>query len=182
MKRLFIGLELPRVCQTELAEIDPHLASLRWLRAEQIHLTLVFLGAVAADGEERLRNALARVQVPPFVLAIQGVGAFGGGSPSVVWAGIGTAHPHLFALRKHLLEAVLHAGLEPDLRSFHPHITLGRAKGLSRSALQPFLRKFVGTEFGMWEVTEFALFSSVLSSEGSTYTTELRRVPSRAKP
>jgi len=174
-KRLFIGLELPAVCQAALAEINPHIRGLRWLRAEQLHLTLSFLGDVAADGDERLRDALTHVRVPPFVLPIQGVGAFGGAHPRVVWAGVGTAHPHLFALHKSILDAVLHAGLVADLRLFHPHITLGRAKGLSRPALQPFLRKFAGTEFGMWEVAEFALFSSVLSPEESTYTIELRQ-------
>ena len=174
-KRLFVGLELPTVCQTDLAELDPHIRGLRWLRAEQMHLTMSFLGDVAADGEERLRDALAAVRVPPFFLPIKGVGAFGGARPSVVWAGVGKGHPHLFALHKHVQDAVLHAGLEADLRPFHPHITLGRAKGVSRQALLPFLRKFAETEFGLWKVTDFVLFSSVLAPEGSTYTVELRQ-------
>jgi 2'-5' RNA ligase len=164
-----------------LTEIDPQLRGLRWLGAEQIHLTLVFLGNVAAAGEARLREALTQVQVPPFVLPIQGVGAFGGGQPRVVWAGVGTAHPHLFALHKRIHDAVLHAGLTAELRPFHPHITLGRAKGLSRGALQPFLRKFAGTEFGLWEVSEFVLFSSVRSPEESTYTIELRQALRRTE-
>jgi 2'-5' RNA ligase len=174
-KRLFIGLELPPSCQATLAEIDPHLRGLRWMGAAQMHLTMSFLGDVSAEGEARLREALDVVRVPTFFLPIKGVGVFGGSHPSVVWAGVGTGHPHLFALHKHIQDAVLHAGLEADLRPFHPHITIGRAKGVSRQALQPFLRKFADTEFGMWKVTSFVLFSSVLTLEGSTYTVELRR-------
>jgi 2'-5' RNA ligase len=134
-----------------------------------------FLGDVAAPQEECLREALGRVQVPGFFLPIQGVGTFGGGRPTVVWAGVGKGHPHLFALHKYIQDAVLHAGLEADLRPFHPHITIGRAKGVSRAALVTFLRKHAETEFGLWKVTGFELFSSVLSSAGATHSIEMRK-------
>jgi len=173
-KRLFIGLELPESIRAELVGLDPHLKGLRWLPMEQLHLTMSFLGEVEIAGEERLREALAGVRVPLFFLPVAGVGAFGGERPSVVWAGVGKGHPHLFALHKHLQDAVLHAGLEADLKPFHPHITLGRARGVSRVALKPFLRRYAETEFDLWKVTGFALFSSRLTPEGSIYTVEMR--------
>jgi len=71
-------------------------------------------------------------------------------------------------------DAVLRAGLEPDLKPFHPHITLARMRGVSRAMLKPFLRRHAETEFGLWNVTGFVLFSSVLAPEGSSYTVELR--------
>ena len=110
-----------------------------------------------------------------FFLPVTGVGAFGGERPTVVWAGVGKGHPHLFALHKHLQDAVLQAGLEPDLKPFHPHITIARLRGVSRSSLKPFLRTYEETEFGLCKVTEVVLFSSVLAPEGSTYGVELRR-------
>ncbi|MEA3212033.1 MAG: 2,3-cyclic 3-phosphodiesterase [Chthoniobacter sp.] len=174
-KRLFIGLELPGSVQETLAALDPRIKGLRWLPAGQMHLTMSFLGSVELNGEERLREALAKVHVPPFFLPVTGVGAFGGTRPTVVWAGVGKAHPHLFALHKHVQDAVLHAGLEPDLRPFHPHVTVGRAKGVSRPALQPFLRRHAETELGLWKVTGFVLFSSVLSPEGATHSIEMQR-------
>src|SRR5205814_1551639 len=127
-----------------------------------------------ATREEPLREALAAVHVPPFFLPIAGVGAFGGERPSVVWAGVGKGHPHLFALHRHIQDAVLHAGLEPDLRPFHPHVTLGRARGVSRAVLKPFLRRHADMEFDMCKVTGFTLFSSQLGAEGSVYTVEMR--------
>jgi len=66
---------------------------------------------VDAAHEERLRETLATVQVPPFFLPIAGVGAFGGERPSVVWAGVGKGHPHLFALHQRIQDAVLQAEL-----------------------------------------------------------------------
>ena len=125
-KRLFIALELPDSIRRLLAVLDPKVKGLRWLPREQLHATISFIDRVNSDQEQQLREALAEVRVPSFFLPIQGVGTFGGSRPTVVWAGLGKAHPHLFALHKHTQDAVLHAGLEPDLRPFHPHITLGR--------------------------------------------------------
>ena len=158
-----------------LMGLDPRIRGVRWLPAEQLHLTMSFIGQVEAQLQERLRAALATVRVPPFFLPIQGVGAFGGERPTTVWAGIGRGHPHLFALHKHIQDAILQSGLEPDLRPFHPHITLGRVKDVPRETLRPFLRRHEDTEFDLWQVTGFILFSSVLSHEGATYTVEMRR-------
>ena len=174
-KRLFIGLELPRSSRMMLAKLDPEIRGVRWLPVEQLHLTMSFIGQVDAEQEERLRVALGGVRVPPFFLPIEGVGAFGGARPTTVWAGIGKGHPHLFALHKHVQDAILQSGLEPDLRPFHPHITLGRVKDVPRQALRPFLHRHGETEFDLWQVTGFVLFSSMLSQEGATYTVEMRR-------
>jgi 2'-5' RNA ligase len=92
-----------------------------------------------------------------------------------VWAGVGSGHPHLFALRKRVLDALLQAGLEPDLSPFHPHITLARTTGVTREVIQPFLRRHAEAELGIWKVTGFALFSSALTAAGATYSIEMRR-------
>jgi RNA 2',3'-cyclic 3'-phosphodiesterase len=175
-KRLFVGLDLPPSCKLKLVSLDPRLAGLRWLTEEQFHLTLSFLGDVEANAEVRLQKALREVRVPPFLLPLCGVGVFNvRGHPSVVWAGVGQGHPHLFALHRRIQDAVLRAGLEPDLKPFHPHVTVGRAKGLSRQALQPFIRRYAETDFGMFEVTGFELYSSVLAPGGAIHHVEMRR-------
>lgn len=172
--RLFVGLPLPAEDQEMLAGLDPKLRGLRWLAAGQLHLTMSFLGEVAPDRDAELRAQLAQVRVPPFFLPLQGVGSFQSrGKVSVVWVGVGRGHPHLFSLHKKVQDAVLRAGLQPDLRPFHPHITVGRARDLSRPALQPFLKQHQDEDLGMFKVEGFTLFSSVLSAEGSTYHVEL---------
>ena len=158
-----------------LTALDPKINGLRWLPEDQLHLTMSFLGQVEAARETSLRTALAAVRVPAFFLPIQGLGAFGGERPPIVWAGVGKGHPHLFALHKRIQDAVLQSGFEPDLRPFHPHITLGRAKGIPRQALRPFLHRHENTEFDLCPVTGFVLYSSILSPEGATHTVELRR-------
>jgi RNA 2',3'-cyclic 3'-phosphodiesterase len=159
-----------------LLSLGPHLTGLRWLTEEQLHLTLSFLGDVGAPSEDRLHKALREVRVPPFFLPLSGLGVFNvRGRPSVVWAGLGKGHPHLFALHQRIQNAVLHAGLEPDLKPFHPHVTIARAKGISRETLQPFMRRYAETNFGMFEVTGFELYSSVLTAEGAIHHVEMRQ-------
>ncbi|HUB68366.1 MAG TPA: RNA 2',3'-cyclic phosphodiesterase [Candidatus Methylacidiphilales bacterium] len=173
-KRLFIGLELPAGSRAMLAGLDPGIKGVRWMPVEQMHLTMSFLGYIGEEREEILRAALTGVRISPFFLPIVGVGAFGGDYPSVVWAGVGKGHPHLFALHKRIQDAVLQAGFEPDLRPFHPHITLGRVKNVPRHTLRPFLLQHEKTEFDLWRVTGFTLFSSILLREGAMHSVELR--------
>jgi 2'-5' RNA ligase len=141
---------------------------------EQMHLTMNFLGQVEPGSEEKMRAALTHVRVGAFFLPLTGVGAFGGNRPTVVWAGVGKGHPHLFALHKRIQDEMLRAGLEPDLRPFHPHVTLGRARNIARHDLKPFLHTFDKAEFDLVHVTGFALFSSVLAPEGAIHSVELR--------
>jgi 2'-5' RNA ligase len=174
-KRLFIGLELPASNKALMEQLDPELRGLRWLPAAQLHLTLSFVGDVAQEHQARLHDSLRHVHVPSFYLPLQGVGFFRThGRPSVVWIGVGKGHPHLFALHKHIQDAILHAGLEADLKPFHPHITVARSCGISTQALQPWIRRHESEDFGMFEVKDFILYSSILAPRGPDYHEELR--------
>ncbi|HWM23975.1 MAG TPA: RNA 2',3'-cyclic phosphodiesterase [Chthoniobacterales bacterium] len=173
-KRLFVSLELPRSITERLAKLDPHLRGVRWLEPEQMHLTLSFLGNVPGDVEEALKKNLEAIEWKSFFLPLIGVGAFPGkGRPNVIWIGVGTGHPHLFQLHKRVQEAAIHAGLEPDLRSFHPHVTLARCRDVSAESVRPFLRAHAGIDAGMIHVESFCLNSSTLFPAGSVYTSEL---------
>jgi RNA 2',3'-cyclic 3'-phosphodiesterase len=175
-KRLFVGLELPSSCKKALRALDPHLSGLRWLPEGQLHLTLTFLGDVEAPAEDRLREALREVRVPSFFLPLRGVGVFNSRDwPSVAWAGVGKGHPHLFALHRRIQDAVLFAGLEANLKPFHPHVTIARAKGISQQTIQPFIRRHAETEFGLFKVTGFLLYSSVLAAGGAIHRVEMRQ-------
>ena len=159
-----------------LFELDPHLPALHWVPEEQLHLTLSFLGAVAASAEDRLRQALDEVRVPAFFLPLRSVGVFNSRSrPSVIWVGVGKGHPHLFALHRRIQDAVLSAGLQADLKPFHPHVTVGRARDISSQVLQPFVRSHAETEFGLMKVTGFELYSSVLTAAGANHGLEMRK-------
>lgn len=173
-KRLFIALELPASCRETLEKLGPPIRGVRWLAASQLHLTLAFLGNVDEEAEIRLREKLAEVRVPPFILRVGGLGTFNAIHPSTLWAGVGTGHPHLFALHKRVHDALFAAHFDPELRSFRPHVTIARLTNVSPPTLRPFLKKHETDEFCIIEITAFSLFSSKLGAEGSCYTVEQR--------
>jgi 2'-5' RNA ligase len=173
-KRLFVSIELPRAITERFAELDPHLRGVRWLGPEQMHLTLSFLGNVSEDIAEQLKKNLAAIEWKPFFLPLTGFGAFPSkGRPNVIWVGVGSGHPHLFQLHKRVQEAALAAGLEPDLRSFHPHVTVARCRDVSSEAIRPFLKAHAGFDAGLIHVESCCLKSSELTPAGSVYSTEL---------
>jgi 2'-5' RNA ligase len=173
MKRLFVSIELPDSVTKQLAELDPHLRGVRWLEPNQMHLTLAFLGNVAAETQEALSEKLTAISWKSFFLPLIGLGTFPSkGWPKIVWIGVGTGHPHLFQLHKRVQEALLAVGLEPDLRSFHPHVTLARCRDISPQTIRPFLKSYADFEAGMIHVESFCLNSSELTPSGSVYTQE----------
>ncbi len=173
-KRLFVCIELPDSVKGRLTALDPNLRGVRWLRSEQMHLTLSFLGEVASEAEAKLRRALVTIRVAPFFLSVSGVGTFPAkGRPKIIWIGVGTGHPHLFQLHKRVQDAVLAAELEPDLRPWHPHMTLARCQNVSAQSIRPFLKAQAEFDAGLIHVESFSLNSSALMPAGSVYTREL---------
>jgi 2'-5' RNA ligase len=139
-----------------------------------MHLTLSFLANVSSEIQEALSENLRGFSWKSFFLPLVGLGAFPGkGRPNVIWIGVGTGHPHLFQLHKRVQEAALTAGLEPDLRSFHPHVTVARCRDVSSETIRPFLKAHAGFDAGMIHVESFCLNSSELTPTGSVYTKEL---------
>jgi RNA 2',3'-cyclic 3'-phosphodiesterase len=170
-KRLFVSIELAETLRDQLAELDPHLRGVRWLEPRQMHLTLSFLGNVSGETEQILMEKLRAISWKSFFLPIVGLGTFPGkGWPKIVWIGVGTGHPHLFQLHKRVQEAALAAGLEPDLRAFHPHVTLARCRDVSPQTIRPFLKSHAEFDAGLVHVESFALNSSNLTPAGSVYT------------
>jgi 2'-5' RNA ligase len=173
-KRLFVSLDLPETAAAALVRLNPGLPGLRWARAKQIHLTLAFLGNVGPDQETRMLANLGAIEFTAFFLPLTGLGTFPvQGKPRVVWLGIGRGHPHLFQLHKRVSDAALGAGIEPDLRPWRPHFTLGRGQNVGRQSLLPFLREHRDYDGGLIRIEAFHLKSSRPAFDGSIYTTEL---------
>jgi RNA 2',3'-cyclic 3'-phosphodiesterase len=173
-KRLFVSLELPALTAETLVRLNPHLPGLRWSVAEQIHLTLTFLGNVALDEEEKLRARLLAIQFTSFFLPLSGLGTLPArGQPKIIWIGVGRGHPHLFQLHKRVIDAALGAGIAPDLRPWHPHFTLARCQDVAAQSIRAFLRESERFDAGLVRIDSFQLKSSRLTPAGSVYTTEL---------
>lgn len=174
MKRLFVSIRLPDAVARQLARCDPHLRGVRWMSPEQIHLTLSFFGNVTAEVEQVLRARLRAIEFKPFILPVAGLGTFPAkGRPNVIWVGVGAGHPHLFQIYQRVQEAALGAGIEPDLRSFHPHFTVARCRDVTAESIRQFLQTNADFDAAMIRVEEFELNSSRAEAGGSVYTREL---------
>ena len=173
-KRLFVAIDVSQSIRQLLLDLDPHLQGVRWTSAEQMHLTLGFFANVPEDVDLRLREKLSAIRFGAFFLPISGIGTFPPkGPPKIIWIGVGAGHPHLFQVHKRVQEAALAAGLEPELRPWHPHITLARCHHSSAANARPFLKKVSGFDAGMIRVDAFHLYSSKLTPAGSIHTREL---------
>ena len=173
-KRLFVAIDLPESTRRFLAGLDPEIRGVRWTDAEQMHLTLAFFGDVPDDIDLALREKLGEIQFGAFFLPITSVGTFPSkGPPKIIWIGVGQAHPHLFQIHKRVQEAALAAGLEPELRPWHPHITIARCREVSAQSLRKFLQSNEDLDAGMIRVDAFHLYSSKLTPAGPIHTREL---------
>jgi RNA 2',3'-cyclic 3'-phosphodiesterase len=173
-KRLFVAIDLPESTRDLLAGLDPHIRGVRWTEPAQMHLTLSFFGEVPDETDLALREKLSAIEFGAFFLPIVGVGMFSAKrAPKIIWIGIGKAHPHLFQIHKRVQEAALAARLEPELRPWHPHITIARCKDVSAQSLRKFLQSNAEFDAGMIRVEAFHLYSSKLTPAGPIHTREL---------
>jgi 2'-5' RNA ligase len=174
IKRLFVAIDLPEPTKQFLVELDPEIRGVRWTDAAQLHLTLTFFGDVPEDLDLALREKLSAIQFGAFFLPIIGLGTFPPtGPPKIIWIGVGRGHPHLFQVHKRVQEAALAAGLEPELRPWHPHITIARCRDVAPQSIRKFLQSNVDLDAGMIRVQAIHLYSSKLTPAGPIHTREL---------
>src|SRR3990170_7968562 len=104
--RLFIAVNRPRDVRERLAAEQDRLrraeADVSWVRAENIHVTLKFLGETEEKRLDRIRPALLEVArgSAPFTIRVSGLGSFGGRVPRVVWVGVEAGAEPLSGLAK----------------------------------------------------------------------------------
>lgn len=133
--RSFLAVLLPDVIQRRLdaaaADLRQRAPRVAWVRAENLHLTLRFLGSVDEPTLGRVREALdaATDTIAPFTVALGGLGGFPDArAPRVIWAGVVTGAEALADLHARLEETLARRGVPRDARPFHAHVTLGRAR------------------------------------------------------
>src|SRR5258708_37751125 len=102
--RLFVALEIPSTVRENLAALLKSLRAIspqtRWLRPENLHVTLKFIGEVPDTKLAAIRSALAGARSDqPVTLDFRGLGFFPNEQPPrAVWAGM-EASPHRKGLR-----------------------------------------------------------------------------------
>jgi 2'-5' RNA ligase len=136
----------------------------RWTAPDRWHLTLLFLGSVAADHVPALVAAAgpAVAATPPMTMRLAGGGQFGSlRRPQVAWAGLDGDVAPLVDLAARLGAAAGALGLPVEERPFRPHLTLGRWRP-RQPADGALTDRLAGYRGPAWPVTEVRLMESHL--------------------
>jgi 2'-5' RNA ligase len=131
--RLFVAVELPddaRAAITRAVDAIGVQPGLRGTPPEQLHVTLLFLGAVEPELVSTIGGRLAEIASAgaPFRLSLTGFGQFPArGKARVLWVGLRDADGALAALAEATKSSLKDLVVMED-RSFHAHITVARAR------------------------------------------------------
>lgn len=160
--RLFIAIRLSDALCRAVASVQEEFrrGGVRgnYTRAENLHLTLAFIGEYA--DADRVLEVLAAVPFQPFALRLRGLGAFG----DLWWVGLEDSEP-LAAYVRRLRHALAAADIPFDRKRFSPHITLVRRAVCGRQGLPGA----AVPEAGM-TVDHIALMRSDRGRDGMIYT------------
>lgn len=161
MPRLFFALWPDDAVRAQLASVAERLPgrSGRRVPAQNLHITLVFLGEVEAAVAQGMQHEAAEIRAATFDLALDHLGWWRG--PRVAWLGAAECPQALAQLVETLSALARTGGLQPDDRPFQPHLTIARK--VSRRprplAFEPI----------RWQINEFCLVQSKPGDTGSEY-------------
>jgi 2'-5' RNA ligase len=132
------------------------------LPAENMHITLAFLGSVDASRLEALVDLTRAWPALQGERTLDRLGHFP--KPRIVWAGSQAPSAALLALDAELWQALSHHGFTAPQRDFTPHVSLVRQA--DRAAPEPRLAAPL-----RWRFDHLALVESQLGDDGSRYRT-----------
>ena len=182
-QRLFVAITVPEEVKSRITEARDELRAMlppavaAWVRPENMHLTLRFLGNVDESKIESLKASLTQVlsgfgAIP---LISERLGCFPDlRYPRVVWAWVYDNAERLAQLQRRVAEATDAFTHEPADSRFVGHITLARLRQIKRPQAEiigAFVNGAVRRMFGKWTGDRVELIRSELAPGGSSYTT-----------
>jgi 2'-5' RNA ligase len=146
-------------------------AAFRWARPENVHVTVHFLGEVAAGQLDELRAALDEpLSEPVFHASSSRLGAFPDRGPvRVIWRAVEDGAAAMARIHLALAERLRRARMTVDDRPFRPHLTLARARDRQSPRGVRAALASVAVPAAAWQVTEVTLFRSDLSGPAPRY-------------
>jgi 2'-5' RNA ligase len=178
MMRVFLAVELSSTVRERIAALQyewkPRIQSARWVRPENLHLTLRFLGEVTPSAVSALIETLPPSVrgCRPFGFSLRGGGCFPNVKrPRVAWVGVDPVPEELGRVKRAVDEVVRELGFPPDGRGFEPHLTIARFKTSpnAEKSARPLVAALAELDFGETRVSEIVLFESRLSAAGASY-------------
>ncbi|MDO8432206.1 MAG: RNA 2',3'-cyclic phosphodiesterase [Candidatus Binatus sp.] len=167
-----MGAQVEDSVAATIAELSRPRDGVRWVRRENLHVTLKFLGpSVDAHRLEHLTAALHdfALETDPFELAAEGVGAFPNlQRPRTIWVGLHSAELGALASRVEALS--VECGFERDSRRWTGHLTIGRVRNLRGfSKTRQAILEMKDREFGSSRIESLTLYRSHPGKEAARH-------------
>ena len=175
--RSFIAFELPAAVTSLLDNVQQELKALRltarWVRPQNIHLTLKYLGNIKSGDIESIGQAMADAagDCAPFTLTVGGIGFFPGiKRPRVIWVGLGGDTDALRNFQRNLANRLATIGFPSEKRPFKAHLTLGRIRqAVNPNILGQTIQDYSDLGNLKFSVDRIILFQSDLKPSGAVY-------------
>lgn len=175
--RAFITVELNDQIKETIQKFQEHLKPLgcdiSWIKPENAHLTLKFLGDVKIKMIPSVTETLANLcrDMHPFDTSLTQAGVFPDlRRPRVVWIGLDDTDGNLARMAESLETALGNIGFKKERRDFQAHITVGRVRTLkSITQLCETIKRFTVPADIKQPIGEIAFFKSTLTPQGSIY-------------
>ena len=175
--RAFIAIPVPVMVRTFIGDIQQRLRGpgmdVRWVRPENVHLTLAFLGDIDAARVAAIGQQIdtAVMKIPSFSLSAGGTGVFPDlRRARVVWIGLKGDIDRLIALKTRLDALLATVGFSPERRTFRPHLTIGRPKRRLPAAVVGVFDQMQDAASETFRVEQVNLYQSTLKPTGAVYT------------
>jgi 2'-5' RNA ligase len=175
--RLFLAVFPPAtVQQSACGRIEPLRRpgdGVSWVKPENLHYTLRFLGEVGEDGARRAGEAAAEAAAKSraFPALLGGLGAFPNPRRArVIWLGLSEGGEALVALAQDLDRALAKRGFGAADKRFSPHLTLGRVREPNRDWTATLAAAGPADPAARFTVDRIRVVESELSPRGSIYT------------
>ena len=175
--RIFVAVFPPPAVQAAVHAAAERLRGPRdgvsWVKRENLHYTLRFLGELGEDGARRVKEAAdeAARSGGAFEAVIGALGAFPNARRArVLWAGMTAGAEPLLAVARALDAALGRRGFDRPDHPFSAHLTIGRVREPRADWTEPLAAVTVDTAVARFTVDRLSVVESRLSPKGSTYT------------
>jgi 2'-5' RNA ligase len=175
--RAFIAIDIPAAIRQKIFSIYAPLIDLpdkiSWVKSQNMHLTLRFLGETDDRRIEKVKTVLRQVATGcnPFIMVFTSVGVFPNAKkPRIIWLGLDDTSGQLIKLQYELETYVRRLGFAPETRKFSPHLTLGRIRELiDGTRLMSCIAKLPPITLASFKVEQLSLIRSQLRPQGPLY-------------
>lgn len=172
MIRLFIAINIPELIKMQIQGVGRSIRNGRPVPADQLHLTLKFIGEVESSMLLDIHENLEEITFDKFSTKVKGTGIFPPrGAPRVLWAGITPAET-TNRLRNTIENRLTTIHIPKERQKYSPHITVARLKNSPIEQVHNFLAGNAFLETQEFLVDSFSLYSSQLTRKGAIHTIE----------